>query len=108
MNFELFIADVSISGKKNQQVSKPAVKIAIAGVAIGLTVMILSVGIVVGFKQEVRNKLIGFGSHIQVGINLGEKSYEVKPHEHRCRIDETDWGLTDVRHVQVLPTNLAS
>ncbi len=103
MNFELFIARRIHFGQKkeNQQVSKPAVKIAIAGVAIGLTVMILSVGIVVGFKQEVRNKLIGFGSHIQVGINLGEKSYEVKPMSIDAGLTKQIGGLTDVRHVQV-------
>jgi lipoprotein-releasing system permease protein len=103
MNFELFIARRIHFGQKkgSQQVSKPAVKIAIAGVAIGLTVMILSVGIVVGFKQEVRNKLIGFGSHIQVGINLGEKSYEVKPMSIDAGLTKQIGGLTDVRHVQV-------
>lgn len=103
MNFELFIARRIHFGQKkeNQQVSKPAVKIAIAGIAIGLTVMILSVGIVVGFKQEVRNKLIGFGSHIQVGINLGEKSYEVKPMSIDAGLTKQIGGLTDVRHVQV-------
>lgn len=43
-----------------------AIHIAVGGVAIGLAVMIISVCVVLGFKQEIKNKLIGFGSHIQV------------------------------------------
>ena len=44
----------------------PAVRVAVAGIALGLAVMILSVAIVIGFKKEVRNKVIGFGSHIKI------------------------------------------
>ncbi|MCF0198170.1 MAG: ABC transporter permease [Bacteroidaceae bacterium] len=48
------------------RVSRLAVSIATAGVALGLGVMILSVAVVVGFKQEVRDKVTGIGSHLQV------------------------------------------
>lgn len=48
-------------------VSKPAIRIATAGVAIGLAVMIVSVCVVFGFKHTIRDKVVGFGSHIQVG-----------------------------------------
>ena len=46
--------------------SKPAIRIAVAGVAIGLAVMIISVCVVLGFKHTIRDKVVGFGSHIQV------------------------------------------
>lgn len=69
MNLEYFLAKRIASEKtEGKDVTKPAVRIAIGGIAIGLTVMLLAVAIVIGFKSEVRNKLIGFGSHIQVGI----------------------------------------
>ena len=68
MNFPLFIARRIYSDKagNSQQVSKPAIRIATAGVAIGLAVMILSVCVVFGFKHTIRDKVAGFGSHIQV------------------------------------------
>lgn len=68
MNLELFIAKrIYFNRQKGEKrVSSPAIKIAIAGVAIGLAAMVLAVSIVVGFKKEVRNKVIGFGSHIQI------------------------------------------
>lgn len=67
MNVELFIARRLFStGKGKKRISKPAVLIAQWGVAVGLLVMILSVCIVVGFKHQVREKIVGFGQHIQV------------------------------------------
>ena len=63
----------------NRQVSPPAVRIAFVGVALGLAVMILSVAIVIGFKKEVRNKVIGFGSHIQITNFDNNSSYETTP-----------------------------
>jgi lipoprotein-releasing system permease protein len=67
MNLELFIAKRLFSSRDEQRrISKPAVTIAQWGVAVGTVVMIVSMCIVVGFKHEVRDKIIGFGSHIQV------------------------------------------
>ncbi len=59
-------ADRNSSGEKNKNVSRPAIQIAIVGVAIGLAVMIVTVSVVLGFKHTIRDKLVGFGSHIQV------------------------------------------
>ncbi|MCD8296966.1 MAG: ABC transporter permease [Prevotella sp.] len=67
MNLPLFIAKriYSNNGDK-QRVSRPAIRIATAGVAIGLAVMLISVCIILGFKHSIRDKVIGFGSHITV------------------------------------------
>ena len=68
MNFPLFIARriYQDNTDNRQQVSKPAIRIATAGVAIGLAGMILRVCVVLGFKHTIRDKVAGFGSHIQV------------------------------------------
>ncbi len=50
--------------------SRPAIRIATIGVAIGLAVMIVTVSVVLGFKHTIRDKVIGFGSHIQVHNTL--------------------------------------
>lgn len=47
-------------------VSRPAIRIATVGVAIGLAVMIVTVSVVLGFKHTIRDKVVGFGGHIQV------------------------------------------
>ena len=68
MNLPLFIARriYSDHAGARQRVSRPAIRIATAGVAIGLAVMVLSVCVVLGFKHAIRDKVVGFGSHIQV------------------------------------------
>ncbi len=67
MNLPLFIAR-RLNGTEDQQrqVSRPAIRIATIGVAIGLAVMIVTVSVVLGFKHTIRNKVVGFGAHIQV------------------------------------------
>ena len=67
MSFEFFVARrLFVTQKGEKRISKPAVLIAQWGVAVGILVMILSVCIVVGFKHSVREKIVGFGQHIQV------------------------------------------
>jgi len=81
MNAALFIAKRIYKGdkKNDKRVSSPAIRIAIAGIALGLAVMIVSVCIIVGFKKEVRAKVIGFGSHIQISAFESNESYEQTP-----------------------------
>jgi lipoprotein-releasing system permease protein len=80
MSLELFIAKrIHFSKDANKEVTPPIVRIAIAGIALGLTVMILAVSIVIGFKKEIRNKVIGFGSHIQITNFDNNNSYEYTP-----------------------------
>ena len=51
---------------QGHRLSRPAVHIATWGVAVGLMVMILSLCIILGFKGEIRQKVIGFGGHVEV------------------------------------------
>jgi len=65
VNLPLFIAKKIYGDKgEKQKVSRPAISIATAGVAIGLAVMLISVSVVLGFKHTIRDKVIGFGSNI--------------------------------------------
>lgn len=80
MSLSLFIARrIYRESDGGKQVSRPAVIIAMAGIAIGLAVMIIAVAVVIGFKSEVRNKVIGFGSHIQITNLDAVNSYETHP-----------------------------
>ncbi len=67
MNLPLFLSKRIYGGEKDdKRVSRPAIRIATLGVAIGLAVMIITVCVILGFKHTVRDKVAGFGSHIQV------------------------------------------
>lgn len=82
MNVELFIArhinfrtDTSNRTKKTPL----AIRIATCGVAMGMAIMIVAVSIVIGFKNEISQKVIGFGSHIQLSGTPYHSSYETSP-----------------------------
>ena len=67
MDSILFIARRLFRDKGDaRKVARPAIVIATCGVAIGLAVMIVSVCVVLGFKGDIRDKVIGFGSHVQI------------------------------------------
>ena len=67
MNFPLFIAKrIYFTNGDRHEVSRPAIRIATVGVAIGLAVMIITVSVIFGFKHTIRDKVVGFGSHIQI------------------------------------------
>ena len=74
-----FAKKVSSEGRDKQQVSPPAIRIAICGIAIGVMVMLVTVAIVVGFKEEVRQKVIDFGGHLQVQALVSNQTFELPP-----------------------------
>ena len=81
--------------------SKPAVRVALAGMIVGVMVMILTICIVVGFKQTVTAKVAGFGAHIQVVSFDNNNTYDLQP------IEVSDSMLTQLASfphvVQVAP-----
>lgn len=81
MNAELFIAKrIYKSNKDNgRRVSSPTIKIATMGIVLGLAVMIISVCIIIGFKKNIRDKVAGFISHIQITSFDNNSSYELAP-----------------------------
>lgn len=106
MSLELFIARRihSRDADGGRRSVPPAVRIAIIGIALGLTVMILAVAIVVGFKKEVRNKVIGFGSHIQITNFESNSSYELQPLAISDSLIGHLSSIEGVRHVERFAT----
>lgn len=80
--------------------SRPAIRIATLGVAIGLAVMLVSVCVVLGFKHSIRDKVVGFGGHITVADFMtlqGSEPYPVCMNDSMVRVLK---GIRGVRHVQ--------
>ncbi len=69
------------SSEGNHRQSRPAVRVALAGMIVGVMVMILTICIVVGFKQTVTSKVAGFGAHIQLVSFDNNNSYDLQPIE---------------------------
>ena len=101
MNFPLFIAKRLYRDQGDKRkVSRPAIHIATAGVAIGLAIMVMSVCVVLGFKHTIRDKVIGFGSHIQVAdfMTLQQQNqYPVVMNDSMVKVLQK---IPGVKHVQ--------
>ncbi len=105
MSWESFIARRIYFGQDRQyEVSPPAVRLAIAGVAMGLAVMILAVAIVVGFKSEIRNKVIGFGSHVRISAYSSNTSYEAPPIQYSDFLDTVLHSEPEVARIEPFAT----
>lgn len=105
MNTELFISNRLFFDKSNQQfLSKKIIRIALFGIALGLAVMIVSVAVITGFKSEIRNKVIGFGSHIQVINYESKNSYEIPPISQNQPFLDKLKTMNDIESIQVFAT----
>ena len=101
MNFPLFVAKrLFFDNSDSRKVSRPAITIATAGVAIGIAVMIASVFVVLGFKHTIRNKVIGFGSHIQVTNFMTQMSSDQYPIVMSDSMMSVIRGIAGVKHAE--------
>ena len=101
MDWKLFVARRIYRSKEGEkEVSKPAVLIAMWGIAIGLAVMIVAVAVVIGFKHEVRDKVVGIGSDIAITNFDAQKSYETVPVVVGDSLLDALRSMEGVKHVQ--------
>lgn len=84
--------------------SRPIIRIALSAIALGFAVMIIAVSIVTGFKEEIRNKVIGFSSHIQISNYDENNSYETRPVDIDPKLIRTIQSDPEVKHVQLFAT----
>jgi lipoprotein-releasing system permease protein len=105
MNLPYFIAHRLIRGRREEtSFSKPVNVIAVIGIALGLAVMIIAVAVLTGFKKEIREKVVGFGSHIQI-VNMDSNfSYETAPVSRNQDFVQKIRDIDGVRHIQVFAT----
>jgi lipoprotein-releasing system permease protein len=102
----LYRNEAEEGASSHRRASRPAAVIATAGVAIGLAIMLLSVAIAVGFKSEVRSKISGFGSDIQITNFNAVRSYETNPICANDSLFHALYALPEVKHVQRFSTKL--
>jgi lipoprotein-releasing system permease protein len=104
LNLSQFISHRILKSDDKSQISRPIVRIATVGIAIGVALMLLSLAVVKGFQQEIRNKVIGFGSHFQVTANERSYSRDSQRLTFDPQVYATLKNTPDVKHVQVFAT----
>jgi len=101
VNLPFFLARrIYTNNSDKTRVDRPAIRIAIAGVAIGLAVMLVSVSVVFGFKHTIRDKVVGFGSHIQVANFMALQTAEQYPIQMGDSMLSVLKRIPGVSHVQ--------
>ncbi len=103
MNTEQFIARRLIKGGPGS-FSAPVIRIAILSIVIGLAVMIVSVAIVTGFQKQIQDKIVGFGSHIQIAKFDSNNSFEFEPISGSQPFYQTIKKQKGIKHIQVFAT----
>ncbi len=80
MSFSYFLAKrFGANRSKNKTRKRSSINIATFGITVGLTVMIVAISVVIGFKREVRAQIVGFGSHVQISSYSGSSSFDRQP-----------------------------
>jgi len=100
VNLPAFIAN-RLGGKDKENLSGPVIRIAVTTIALGLSVMIVAVAVLVGFQTEIRNKVIGFSAHIQIDNFDANASYESSPVSMEQMFYPELEKVDGIRHIQV-------
>jgi lipoprotein-releasing system permease protein len=67
MNFELFVSLRYLLAKRRQTFISLITFISIAGVAVGVTALIVVLAVMNGFQDDLRSRILGITSHVVVG-----------------------------------------
>ncbi len=103
-NLSYYIAQRFGHNDKNSRFTSLIKKISVFSIALGLAVMIIAVSIVTGFQQEIRDKAIGFGSHIQITHFDYNISYEPRPISKNQPFYPDLKEEPGIRHIQIFAT----
>lgn len=81
--------------------SRPIITIALISIALGVTVILVSMCVAEGFKKNITDKVIGFGSHIQIhhiNANVSQESVPVEIKQDFYPYLDT---LPEVKHIEI-------
>lgn len=108
MNIELFIAKRFIKSQKgNRKYTMPIIRLSMIAIALSIAVMIISVSVVTGFKHEIRERVIGFGGHIQILNFDSNNSLESSPIDKEQDFLPQLHNLNAIRNIQSFATKPA-
>ena len=104
MNLEYFIAKRLVTAKgRKSSISAPIIKIAIAAIAIGMIMMIVSVATGIGLQEKIREKVSAFNGHIIISnFDDNQSQVSVTPISTRQDFYPKFNAVTGINHVQAV------
>lgn len=91
---------------KESHYARPIVNLSIAGVALGLVIMIAAIAVTSGYKKEIRDKVIGMGSHIRISNYDNNYSFESVPFERNQFFIQELRDNPDIKNLQYFSTKV--
>ncbi len=105
MNYELLIARrIAFSERKGNMIARPIIRLALVGITLGFAVMVIALAVVTGFKKEISEKVIGFGSHIQISKYAENNSFETQAIQNDSALMKALVNNDGISHIQVFAT----
>lgn len=105
MGYERIIAAKILKGKSGtSRFANPVIRVSIAGIALGMAVMIVAVMVVTGFRNEITQKVIGFGAHIRINNFDSNNSYEESPLSLNTSLIKDLKSNPEIDHIQEYAT----
>lgn len=89
---------------ENSGFSRPIVRLSVAGVSLGIVVMIVAIAVTSGYKQVIRDKVVAMGSHIRISNYDMNYSFEPVPFDKNRPFVEEIKALPEVKSVQCYST----
>ena len=108
MNVEYFISKKLFNTKeKNNSYTEPIFRIAIFSIALSVSVMLIAVMVVTGFKNEIASKVVGFGSHVIINKFINNESYESDPIDFNQEFYSSINNDESIKNINVFATKSA-
>lgn len=107
MNYELFIAKRYLTAKRKQAFVSVITFISVLGITIGVMALIIALGLITGFQEDVQNKILGATSHIMVSDLTGEGLRDYGPLQEKIERLPGVMSVTPVAYNTVLLSGFA-
>lgn len=106
MNLEYFIAKRLITARDHKSsISAPIIKIAIAAIAIGMIMMIISVATGIGLQQKIRQKVAAFNGHIIItNYDENQSQLSITPISTHQDFYPKFKNVEGINHIQTVAT----
>ena len=106
MNLEYFIAKRLITARDHKSsISAPIIKIAIAAIAIGMIMMIVSIATGIGLQQKIRQKVAAFNGHISItNYDENQSQLSITPISTRQDFYPIFKNISGINHIQAVAT----
>jgi lipoprotein-releasing system permease protein len=106
LNLEYFIAKRLITARDHKSsISAPIIKIAIAAIAIGMIMMIVSIATGIGLQQKIRQKVAAFNGHISItNYDENQSQLSITPISTHQDFYPKFKNVSGINHIQAVAT----